>query len=195
MPPNQTLSHIHAPAHGAPPVVHKVPADNTLGNDVWIRTRALVPTPSAVGRPRTCDVRQVLAALHFKLRRDCAWRALPPPPEFPPWQTVYGYYRTLVDVGVWAAIRHQLLKGAGITRADKPVRRHRRGLTARDIAAIVRDTRAKAEQAREFCAEARFSLATKKRFNARAVEKLDEKRLWLQRRRRDCRRLGRIRPS
>jgi hypothetical protein len=31
------------------------------------------------------------------------------PPAFPPWQTVYGYFRTFLDAGVWETIRHYLV--------------------------------------------------------------------------------------
>ena len=35
--------------------------------------------------------------------------ALPPPPAFPPWRTVYGYMRAFADAGVWESIRHHLV--------------------------------------------------------------------------------------
>lgn len=35
--------------------------------------------------------------------------SLPPPPALPPWQTVYGYFRTFLDAGVWETIRHYLV--------------------------------------------------------------------------------------
>ena len=30
-------------------------------------------------------------------------------PAFPPWQTVYGYFRTFLNAGVWESIRHYLV--------------------------------------------------------------------------------------
>jgi len=33
------------------------------------------------------------------LRTGCQWRHLPP--TFPPWPTVYGYFRRLADCGAW----------------------------------------------------------------------------------------------
>jgi putative transposase len=35
-------------------------------------------------------------------------RHLPPPPTFPPWQTVYGYFRAFLAAGVWESLRHHL---------------------------------------------------------------------------------------
>ena len=36
------------------------------------------------------------------------WRAMPH--DFPPWSTVYDYYRRWVKTGVWSKINHQLVK-------------------------------------------------------------------------------------
>jgi transposase len=66
-----------------------------------------IPPPKPGGRPRTTDMRLMLDGL--VVRTGCQWRHLPPPPAFPPWQTVYGYFRTFLDAGVWEAIRHYLV--------------------------------------------------------------------------------------
>jgi transposase len=39
----------------------------------------------------------------------CQWRELPH--DLPPWETVYGYLRDLVDAGVWEAINDYLRRG------------------------------------------------------------------------------------
>ena len=51
----------------------------------------------------------MLDGLFYVVRTGCQWRHLPPPPAFPPWQTVYGYFRTFLDAGVWETIRHYLV--------------------------------------------------------------------------------------
>jgi hypothetical protein len=33
---------------------------------------------------------------------------LQPPPTFPPWPTVYRYFRAFLEAGVWEALRHHL---------------------------------------------------------------------------------------
>jgi hypothetical protein len=51
----------------------------------------------------------MMDGLFYVVRTGCQWRHLPPPPLFPPWQTVYGYFRLFIDQGVWENIRHHLL--------------------------------------------------------------------------------------
>lgn len=62
------------------------------------------------GRPRTTDIRRVLDGLFYLVRTGCQWRHLPPPPLFPPWQTVYGYLRAFMAAGVWEPLRHHLVQ-------------------------------------------------------------------------------------
>src|SRR3712207_7737907 len=54
-------------------------------------------------------MRRMLDGLFYVVRTGCQWRHLPPPPAFPPWQTVYGYMRAFQKAGVWEAMRHHLL--------------------------------------------------------------------------------------
>ncbi len=62
-------------------------------------------------------MRRLLDGLFFVVRTGCQWRHLPPPPAFPPWPTVYGYFRAFLAAGVWESIRHHLVvmlrEGAG----------------------------------------------------------------------------------
>jgi transposase len=69
----------------------------------------LIPAAKPGGRPRTTDIRRVLDAIFYVGRTGCQWRHLPPPPLFPPWQTVYRYFRAFIDTGVLETIRHHLL--------------------------------------------------------------------------------------
>lgn len=66
--------------------------------------RLLVPfIPSALpgGRPRKHSMREVFDAIFYISRGGCAWRLLPH--EFPPWQTVYHYFRAWRMTGLWEA--------------------------------------------------------------------------------------------
>jgi putative transposase len=47
--------------------------------------------------------------LFYVVRTGCQWRHLPPPPAFPPWPTVYGYFRAFLAAGVWESMRHHLV--------------------------------------------------------------------------------------
>lgn len=63
-----------------------------LTDDQWAILKPLIPPqPVGGGRRRTANVRQVLNAIFYRLRAGCAWRMLPK--DFPPFQTVYEYYR------------------------------------------------------------------------------------------------------
>ena len=44
-------------------------------------------------------MRAVINAIFYVLRTGCAWRYLPH--EYPPWQTVYGYFHSWRKAGVW----------------------------------------------------------------------------------------------
>lgn len=79
-------------------------------NDVeWLILVPLVPPAKRGGRSRSVDIREVVNAIFYILRAGCAWRMLPH--DFPPWQTVYGYFRTWRKEGVWE-VMNDALRGA-----------------------------------------------------------------------------------
>jgi putative transposase len=80
-----------------------------LSDEQYEYLAALIPAAKPGGRPRSVDMRGVLNAIFYLLRTGCQWRHLPPPPVFPPWQTVYWYFRVFIDDGVWENIRHHLV--------------------------------------------------------------------------------------
>ena len=79
-----------------------------------------LPCPLHPGRPRTHPMREILDAIFYVIRSGCAWRLLPH--EFPPWQTIYHYFRRWRLDGTWerlnAALRERLRIRAG--RAPQP---------------------------------------------------------------------------
>jgi transposase len=52
-----------------------------------------------MGRPPKYPRREVLDAIWYVARTGIAWRLLPH--DFPPWQTVYSYFRLLKRLGIW----------------------------------------------------------------------------------------------
>ena len=54
------------------------------------------------GRKRVHSYREILKAIFYLLRSGCAWRMLPH--EFPPWKTVYHYFRLWRVYGIWEHI-------------------------------------------------------------------------------------------
>ena len=65
-----------------------------------------IPPPKTGGRKRETDIREVLNAIFYRVRSGCAWRLLPH--DFPPWQTVYGYFRRWKKDGSWKRIHDTL---------------------------------------------------------------------------------------
>jgi putative transposase len=84
-------------------------AGQALSDEQYRLLEPLIPPPKRGGRPRTTDLRRLLDGLFYLVRTGCQWRHLPPPPLFPPWPTVYGYFRAFMAAGVWESIRHHLV--------------------------------------------------------------------------------------
>lgn len=61
------------------------------------------------GRPPTHARRRIVEAIQYVNRTGCAWRQLPH--DFPPWQTVYWYFRMWNDAGMTDRI-HDALRAA-----------------------------------------------------------------------------------
>lgn len=79
-----------------------------LTDQHWEYIKGLIPAAKPGGRNRETDMRQTLNAIFYIDRAGCAWRYLPR--EYPPWQTVYGYFRTWRLDGTWQHI-HDRLRG------------------------------------------------------------------------------------
>ena len=62
-----------------------------LSDAEWECIEGLLPTPENEGRPRLHSLREILNAIFYVVRSGCAWRLLPH--DFPPWKTVYHYFR------------------------------------------------------------------------------------------------------
>jgi putative transposase len=57
----------------------------------WECLKLHVPPPNKRGRPKIHSTRDVLNAISYVLKSGCTWRLLPR--EFPPWETVYWWFR------------------------------------------------------------------------------------------------------
>jgi putative transposase len=72
----------------------------------WFLLFPLIPAAKPGGRPRSVEIREIVNAIFYILRSGCAWRMLPH--DFPAWQTVYGYFRTWCNAGVWEQMNDAL---------------------------------------------------------------------------------------
>jgi putative transposase len=62
-----------------------------LADEEWERITPFLPKPARQGRKPGVDMREVLNAIRYIARAGCGWRVLPK--DFPPWQTVYWWFR------------------------------------------------------------------------------------------------------
>ena len=80
-----------------------------LTDEEWNQIQSLVPIPKSGkgkrGRP-ALDRRVLVNAIVYVVRSGCAWRLLPG--DFPPWQTVYGYFRRWSQDWTWTFIHDTL---------------------------------------------------------------------------------------
>lgn len=66
----------------------------------------LLPAAKTGGRPRTTSLREVINAIFYVSRGGIAWRMLPK--DFPPYQTVYRFFRAWSKDGTWERVHKAL---------------------------------------------------------------------------------------
>jgi putative transposase len=79
-----------------------------LSDAEWSCLEPHLPSPKATGRPKMHTTREILNAIFYIVRGGCAWRLLPN--DFPPWKTVYHYFRRFRLEGTWERMHSALRK-------------------------------------------------------------------------------------
>jgi putative transposase len=86
-----------------------------LSDDEWLCISPHLPEHACRGRPRLHGLRTILDAVFYVLKSGCPWRMLPR--EFPPWKTVYDWFRRWRIDGTWeqlnAALRERVRARSG----------------------------------------------------------------------------------
>jgi len=85
---------------------HRQPYPTDLTDAEWERLSRHIPAPKPGGRPAKYERREIVNAIMYVLRSGGSWRLLPH--DFPPWQSVYGYFRRWCQAGVWQALHQQI---------------------------------------------------------------------------------------
>ena len=118
----------------------RYPSDVT--DEEWSAIEPVLPRAAKRGRKRTTDLREVVNAIRYMVRSGCEWRMLPI--HFPPWQTVYWWFRRFV----------QLLLFRTIHDVAVMIDRERAGREASPSAGVIDSQSVKAPNAQErgFCA-------------------------------------------
>ena len=89
-----------------------------LTDHEWEVLQPLLPPPKARGRRRTVNLREIVNAIFYVLRTGCQWDYLPH--DFPPADTVYGYFRQWKNDGTWGQV-NEVLRGKVRQAAGKEV--------------------------------------------------------------------------
>jgi len=77
----------------------------------------MIPRAKAGGWPRSTDDRAVDNAILYLVRTGGPWRQLSN--DFPPWQTLYRYFRRLQESGAVRKIQRELYDAARVSELRK----------------------------------------------------------------------------
>ena len=91
---------------------------SNLTRDQYELLSNLLPAAKPGGRPRSVNLWEVLNAILYLLVEGVQWRALPG--DFPPWQTVYTYFRTWRKDGTWVKVHDRLRDWVRIAQDRHP---------------------------------------------------------------------------
>ena len=77
-----------------------------LSDEEWGLLETYLPASKWRGRPRLHSPREILNAVFYLLKSGCQWRMLPR--EFPPWKTVFHYFRAWRLDGTWERLNRTM---------------------------------------------------------------------------------------
>jgi putative transposase len=77
-----------------------------LSDDEWRCIGPHLPSPTGQGRSRLHGLRAILDAVFYVLKSGCPWRLLPR--DFPPWKTVYDWFRKWRIDETWERLNTEL---------------------------------------------------------------------------------------
>ena len=89
-----------------------------LTDQQWAILEPLIPPAKPGGHPRTTDIREVINAILYLDRTGGQGRALPH--DFPPWSTVWSYFRTWRNDGTWKRIHTTLREKTRVKQGREP---------------------------------------------------------------------------
>ena len=84
----------------------------------WQAVAHLVPQPKPGGRPARHARREIVNAVLYQTRNGGTWRALPH--DFPPYRTVFHYFRHWQKDGTWERIHDRLRSRVRQQAGKKP---------------------------------------------------------------------------
>jgi putative transposase len=92
------------------------PSDLTA--EQFARLLPLLPPARRGGRPRKVNLHDIIDGVLYINRTGSQWRALPK--DYPPWSTVYDYFRKWRTDGTWQRINDRLREQVRVKAGRKP---------------------------------------------------------------------------
>lgn len=81
--------------------------ETDLTDAEWRLIAPYLPGPKSTGRPRRWPLREIVNAIFYVLRGGIGWRLLPS--DMPPRSTVYRWFASWRDSGLFERLNHALL--------------------------------------------------------------------------------------
>jgi putative transposase len=94
------------------------PYSTDLTDEQWEILEPLVPVHQPGPQPRKYTHREILNAIFYVNRTGCQWRNLPH--DFPPWESVYGYFYRWRKDGTWQKMHDALRPQVRQQEGHKP---------------------------------------------------------------------------
>ena len=79
-----------------------------LTDKEWFLIKEYFDQKRVFGRPLKHARRSIVNAIFYVTKSGCQWRMLPK--DFPPWQTVYDYFKQWCVTGIWEDVLDALNK-------------------------------------------------------------------------------------
>ena len=94
--------------------------ETSLSDVGWEVTKPIFLSEPSCGRPRIYDLRLIVDSILYVAKNGCTWRCLPN--DFPPWKSVYYYFRKWSLSGLWKLLNTALVSIARLCagKEDSP---------------------------------------------------------------------------
>lgn len=79
-----------------------MPYPSDLKEKEWLLIKQYFEQKNIIGRPLKHNRRDIINAIFYITKSGCQWRMLPQ--NYPPWQTVYDYFKKWCVSGTWEAV-------------------------------------------------------------------------------------------
>jgi putative transposase len=87
--------------------------ETSLSDAAWEVVEPIFISQEKRGRPRIYEVRRIVDAILYVVKNGCLWRCLPH--DFPPWKSIYYYFRKWSLSGLWRLLNEALVAIARIS--------------------------------------------------------------------------------